>query len=384
MPKFKQDRRSNGGGASPYAKTTSSGPSKSSVGHSIFKMNTDLGQHVLKNPGVAQAIVDKAGLKQSDIVLEVGPGSGNLTVKILEKAKKCIAVELDPRMAAEVTKRVQGTQAAKRLDVVLGDVIKTELPYFDVCISNTPYQISSPLTFKLLALSPSPRVCILMFQREFAMRLFAKPGEKLYSRLSVNAQMWAKIDHIMKVGKNNFKPPPQVESSVVRLVPKNPRPSISYEEWDGLLRVCFVRKNRTLRAGFLGTVSVLDMLESNYRTWCATNDITLEDGPAEPGDILMEVENASAATEELEDEWDGFMDIDDEDDIPEFFKEERKPAPKTQSKKTKSKVANLIREKVRKVLEDTTQLADKRARMCDEGDFLKLLWAFNQEGIHFS
>jgi 18S rRNA (adenine1779-N6/adenine1780-N6)-dimethyltransferase len=258
------------------------------------------------------------------------------------------------------------------------------LPYFDVCISNTPYQISSPLTFKLLALSPSPRVCILMFQREFAMRLFAKPGEKLYSRLSVNAQMWAKIDHIMKVGKNNFKPPPQVESSVVRLVPKNPRPSISYEEWDGLLRVCFVRKNRTLRAGFLGTVSVLDMLESNYRTWCATNDITLEDGPVEPGDVLMEVENAAAATEEPDDEWDGFMDVDDEDDIPEFFKEERKPVPKTQSKKTKSKVANLIREKVRKVLEDTTQLADKRARMCDEGDFLKLLWAFNQEGIHFS
>ena len=385
MPKFKQDRRSNGGGASPYAKTASNSPSKSSVGHSIFKMNTDLGQHVLKNPGVAQAIVDKAGLKQSDIVLEVGPGSGNLTVKILEKAKKCIAVELDPRMAAEVTKRVQGTQSAKRLDVVLGDVIKTDLPYFDVCISNTPYQISSPLTFKLLALSPSPRVCILMFQREFAMRLFAKPGDKLYSRLSVNAQMWAKIDHIMKVGKNNFKPPPQVESSVVRLVPKNPRPSISYEEWDGLLRVCFVRKNRTLRAGFLGTVSVLDMLESNYRTWCATNDIPLEDGPAGKGDVLMDVENAPVdATDEPEEEWDGFMDVDDEDDIPEFFKERQKPVPKTQSRKTKSKVGNLVREKVRKVLEDTTQLADKRARMCDEGDFLKLLWAFNQEGIHFS
>lgn len=388
MPKSQQNRRSNGGGASPYAKPVSHTPSKSSVGHSIFKMNTDLGQHVLKNPGVAQAIVDKAGLKQSDIVLEVGPGSGNLTVKILEKAKKCIAVELDPRMAAEVTKRVQGTSSAKRLDVVLGDVIKTELPYFDVCISNTPYQISSPLTFKLLALSPSPRVCILMFQREFAMRLFAKPGEKLYSRLSVNAQMWAKIDHIMKVGKNNFKPPPQVESSVVRLVPKNPRPNISYEEWDGLLRVCFVRKNRTLRAGFLGTVSVLDMLENNYRTWCATNDIALEDGPAEAGDVLMEVENTPVdiAPAEAEDEWDGFMDVDDEDgdDIPAFFKELQKPIPKTASRKTKSKVANILREKVRKVLEDTTQLADKRARMCDEGDFLKLLWAFNQEGIHFS
>lgn len=75
------------------------------------------------------------------IVLEIGPGTGNLTAKILEKAKKCIAVELDPRMAAEVTKRFQSTPYQKRLEVILGDVMKTELPYFDVCISNTPYQV---------------------------------------------------------------------------------------------------------------------------------------------------------------------------------------------------------------------------------------------------
>lgn len=75
------------------------------------------------------------------VVLEIGPGTGNLTVKILEKAKKVIAIELDPRMAAEVTKRVQGKPEQKRLEVILGDVLKTDLPYFDVCISNTPYQV---------------------------------------------------------------------------------------------------------------------------------------------------------------------------------------------------------------------------------------------------
>lgn len=72
------------------------------------------------------------------MVLEIGPGTGNLTVKILEKAKKVIAVELDPRMAAEVTKRVQGTPQQKRLEVILGDVIKTELPYFDVVGVHSP------------------------------------------------------------------------------------------------------------------------------------------------------------------------------------------------------------------------------------------------------
>ena len=85
--------------------------------------------------------VIKVLINKAQVVLEVGPGTGNLTVRILEKAKRVIAVELDPRMAAEVTKRVQGKPEQKRLDVMLGDVVKTELPYFDVCISNTPYQV---------------------------------------------------------------------------------------------------------------------------------------------------------------------------------------------------------------------------------------------------
>ncbi|KAJ5533303.1 Dimethyladenosine transferase [Penicillium frequentans] len=379
MPKAIKPKKRNNAQSDAAAKT--------SAAHSIFKMNTDIGQHVLKNPGIAEQIVLKAELKQSDVVLEIGPGTGNLTTKILDHAKKVIAVELDPRMAAEVTKRFQGTPAQKRLDVILGDVMKTELPYFDVCISNTPYQISSPLTFKLLATLPAPRVCILMFQREFALRLFAKPGDKLYSRLSVNAQMWAKIDHIMKVGKNNFKPPPLVESSVIRMVPKVPRPQVNYEEWDGMLRIAFVRKNKTLRASFLGTTSIVNMLEANYRTWCAQNDIPVEDGPAEDadGDTMDMGEEEGADVEEAEE----VMEMDDDDDVPDFFKEETnarlQQALKNKTpRKKRGKVSELVREKVRQVLEDDTGLADKRARMCDENEFLKMLWAFNQKGIHFN
>ena len=96
-------------------------------------------------------------------------------------------------MAAELSKRVQGTPAQKKLDVLLGDAIKLDFPQFDVCISNTPYQISSPLVFKLLSMPNPPRTSILMFQREFAMRLTARPGDPLYCRLSVNAQFFAKI-----------------------------------------------------------------------------------------------------------------------------------------------------------------------------------------------
>ena len=204
----------------------------------------------------------------------------------------------------------------------------------------------------------------------------------------------------MKIGRNNFRPPPAVESSVVRLVPKRPRPQISWEEWDGLLRVCFVRKNRTLRAGFLGTSTVMELLEANYRTWCAQNNIAVEEGPTEV-EVDTEVEmdfvigdSAGEDAEEIgheeqEEEWDGIMDVDGPD-IPSFFRDELDEkarllnAKSASKRKRKGKVAELVREKVRKVLENETELADKRARMCDEGDFLKLLWSFNKEGIHFS
>lgn len=169
MPKAKKSNPGgygNGASKAPYAKPSSTAKEAASKAvNNVFKMNTDLGQHILKNPGVAQAIVDKAGLKQSDIVLEVGPGTGNLTVKILEKARKVIAVEMDPRMAAELTKRVQGKPEQKKLEVLLGDVCKTELPYFDVCISNTPYQVHPPhpVTFVVVVVLTDPGVYIDFF-----------------------------------------------------------------------------------------------------------------------------------------------------------------------------------------------------------------------------
>ena len=198
--------------------------------------------------------------------------------------------------------------------------------------------------------------------------------------------MFAHVSHIMKVGKNNFKPPPAVESSVVRLVPKRPRPQISFEEWDGLLRIVFVRKNRTLRASFLGTTTVMDLLEGNYKTWCAQNDVAIDDGPADPQTAVdMEIDGSEDVDEVKapvdEDEWEGFMDLDDEQNPPREYKVTAKSGNK---RRRKGKVAELVRGKVIKVLEEKTSLADRRARQCDEGDFLRLLVAMNEEGIHFS
>lgn len=234
-------------------------------------------------------------------------------------------------MAAELTKRVHGTPQQKKLDILLGDFMKTELPYFDVCISNTPYQISSPLVFKLLNQPRPPRVSILMFQREFALRLLARPGDSLYCRLSANVQMWANVTHIMKVGKNNFRPPPQVESSVVRIEVKQPRPNIDFNEWDGLLRIVFVRKNKTIAAGFKSN-NVLEILEKNYKTFLATSNAAANDS----------------------------MMIDD-----------------------KGSMTDVVKAKIEQVLTETA-FSDKRASKLDQTDFLKLLYAFHQVGIHFA
>ncbi|EFA78940.1 dimethyladenosine transferase [Heterostelium album PN500] len=250
------------------------------VRHHEFQMNKTFGQHLLKNPLIIDAIVDKSQLKSTDTVLEIGPGTGNLTMKLLESCKKVIAVEVDPRMAAELQKRVATTPYASHLEIILGDFLKVDLPYFDVCVANVPYQISSPLTFKLLAHRPVFRTAVLMFQKEFALRLAASPGDSLYCRLSVNTQLLSKVTHLMKVGKNNFLPPPKVESAVVKIQPFNPPPPINFIEWDGLIKLCFSRKNKTLPAIFKVN-SVIEMLNQNYKTYCALEGKMDTDGTEE-------------------------------------------------------------------------------------------------------
>lgn len=235
-----------------------------SGGGVTFGMNKARGQHLLKNPMILKEIVSKSGIKPSDIVLEIGPGTGNLTMLMLEAAKQVIAVEVDPRMVAQLLKRVGISEFQPKLKLLQGDVLKTNFPYFDLCIANIPYQISSPIVFKLLAHRPVFRCAVLLVQREFAMRLVAKPGSEFYCRLSANVQLLAKCDHLMKVSKNNFTPPPKVESSVVRIEPRNPLPNINFVEWDGLLRIVFGRKNKTLGAIFKQK-KILEHLLENYK-----------------------------------------------------------------------------------------------------------------------
>ncbi|GFP87918.1 probable dimethyladenosine transferase [Phtheirospermum japonicum] len=321
------------------------------------------GQHILKNPLLIDSIIQKSGIKSTDVILEIGPGTGNLTKKLLEAGKSVIAVELDPRMVLELQRRFQGTPFSNRLKVIQGDVLKCDLPYFDICVANIPYQISSPLTFKLLSHRPLFRCAVIMFQREFAMRLVAQPGDTLYCRLSVNTQLLARVNHLLKVGRNNFRPPPKVDSSVVRIEPRKPLPPVNFKEWDGLVRICFNRKNKTLGSLFRQK-TVLSMLEKNYKTLQA---LQLEPERSSDDDAEMAL-CVSALGNTL---GDMSMDVDEDKDEDEMEMDDGD----AKSSEFKNKVLGVLK---------LGGFEDKRSSKLAQADFMHLLSLFNKAGIHFS
>ncbi|EEA05720.1 dimethyladenosine transferase protein, putative [Cryptosporidium muris RN66] len=228
------------------------------------------GQHLLKNPGILDKIVEASDIKPTDIVLEIGPGTGNLTMRLLPLARKVIAFDIDPRMVAEVKKRSMNA-GYNNLEVKEGDALRSDLGKFDICTANLPYQISSPFVFRILSHKPTFRCAVLMFQEEFALRLLAEPGDKHYCRLTLNTKLLCKVIRVCKVLPGSFNPPPKVNSMVVKFIPKTCPIPVNFREWDGLMRICFLRKKKTIRANFKGS-STLTMLENNYKTWCSLNN----------------------------------------------------------------------------------------------------------------
>lgn len=231
-----------------------------------------MGQHILHNKSVLSRIVDKAAIYPTDTVLEIGPGTGNLTMLLLERAKKVIAIEIDDRFITELKKRVENSVHAKKLTIIKGDALKIQFPFFNIMVANIPYKISSPLVSKLIDLGPTFRCAVIMFQKEFAERLHAQVGDKNYSRLSINTQLYTRVNNLITVKRTMFKPPPKVDSAVVRIEPKRPRPEINKNEWDNLLRACFQRKNKTLR-GNLKSKPILQELERNHKKHCAIDKV---------------------------------------------------------------------------------------------------------------
>ncbi|CAM9335343.1 unnamed protein product [Sphacelaria rigidula] len=313
-----------------------------------------MGQNFLKNPMIVQGIVDRAAVQRTDVVLEIGPGTGNLTVRLLEQAKRVIAVELDTRMVREVMKRVEGTEWEKSLQIIQGDVLKVPLPFFDVLVANVPYNISSPLLFKLLAHRPMFRCAVIMFQEEFAQRLTARPGTDMWCRLSVNTQLLAKVDQLFKVHRNNFRPPPKVDSRVVRIELRNPPPPVNFTEWDGMIRIIFNRKNKTLRST-LTTKATLKLLASNLNTYRAMQQTGSGSAVAAAGAGGGKGASARAAGAGGAEGGGG------------------------EGRVTEGEMKTMI-----EAVLASESLDGRRAASMDVDDLLALLSAFNEKGVHFA
>lgn len=213
------------------------------------------GQVLLKNLKVAHFEVSALGLNDGSSVLEIGPGPGTLTEILLDAGYRVTAVESDHRFFDDLSARYREKIEDGQLILVKADFLDMDGGTYDGIIGNVPYHISSSIIFKLSSFKF--RKAILMFQREFCQRLVAKVGTKEYSRLSVNAQLRFEMKIIAKVSRNSFSPVPEVDSSVVEIVPRSVHDEKSLLRADDIFRKLFSSKRKKLS-------TVLKGLDSEY------------------------------------------------------------------------------------------------------------------------
>ncbi|KAI3669553.1 hypothetical protein L6452_40792 [Arctium lappa] len=296
------------------------------------------GQHLLTNPRILDSIVRSSGVGPGDTVLEIGPGTGNLTLKLLQVANKVVAVEVDKRMVEVLNKRVSEHGLDEKLTIICKDALKTDFPDFDLVVANIPYGISSPLIAKLVFGGFQFRSATLLLQKEFANRLLANPGDSEFNRLAVNVKLVAEIDHIMNVSKRDFVPIPKVDSSVVKIRLKSEVPNVDLNEWWAFTKTCFGKKNKTLGATFRQKKKVAELLNLSKLT---------------SFDEDIGKHNSCDLSDDEEDEWEDLG---------------------TGVKSFKEKLVEILK---------SAGLEDKRPSKLSNKELLYLLSLFNEAGICF-
>ena len=211
-----------------------------------------LGQHFLLDLNITRKIARLAEVTADDLVIEVGPGPGGLTRALLETGADVVAVEKDPRFlplledlasAADgrLTLRLADALAVSEAEIAGGRPAKV--------VSNLPYNVGTPLLLKWLTGSFTPASMTLMFQKEVARRIVARPGESAFGRLAVISQACAEAQLVMDVPARAFTPPPKVESAVVRLRPLATRPPQPLlESLQAVTAAAFGQRRKMLRS----------------------------------------------------------------------------------------------------------------------------------------
>lgn len=216
------------------------------------------GQNFVIDGNTVERIVRVSGIGADDVVVEVGPGLGSLTLALLPVARHVTAVEVDPTLAAALPETVQtvAPAVADRLTVVQADALRvTELPGEapTALVANLPYNVSVPVVLSFLERFPSIERILVMVQLEVAERLAAKPGSKVYGVPSVKAAWYADVALAGNVSRSVFWPVPNVDSGLVSLVRRTPPDTTATrEDVFACIDAAFAQRRKTLRAALAG------------------------------------------------------------------------------------------------------------------------------------
>ncbi|MCP6719172.1 MAG: 16S rRNA (adenine(1518)-N(6)/adenine(1519)-N(6))-dimethyltransferase RsmA, partial [Patescibacteria group bacterium] len=198
-----------------------------------------LGQNFLIDEMALEGIIKASNLSKSDIVLEIGPGLGNLTLELAKNVKKVVAIEKDKEMI-KILKEVLGDSNIKNVEIIQKDVLKFDPQYKILSakyklVANLPYYITSPVIRKFLELKKPPRLMVLTLQKEVAQRICSKPPKM--SILSVSVQFYAQPEIISFISKESFWPQPKVDSAIIKIVPHKIKVPWSPEIRDQFFRI---------------------------------------------------------------------------------------------------------------------------------------------------
>jgi 16S rRNA (adenine1518-N6/adenine1519-N6)-dimethyltransferase len=175
------------------------------------------GQNFLRNRGAVEKIVAAVQPAADDVIVEIGPGEGVLTAKLLELPNRVVAIEIDPELHARLRAKF-----GERLELVHGDAVEAALPETPYrAVGNLPYNVGTPILRRTIA-DPNCRRAVFMLQKEVADRVTAKPGSDPYGYLTLYVEAFASARQLMTLDPKSFHPPPKVRSAVVVLDPRDP------------------------------------------------------------------------------------------------------------------------------------------------------------------
>lgn len=228
-----------------------------------------LGQNFVIDPNTVRRLVRTARVGPEDVVVEVGPGLGSLTLGLLPEVARVVAVEIDPILAAELplTVATHAPSYVERLEVVEQDALRlvdVPGPPPTAFVANLPYNVAVPVLLRLLEHLPTLRTGLVMVQAEVADRLVAPPGSKTYGVPSVKAAWYADVRRAGAVGRTVFWPAPRVDSGLVAFT-RRPSPDGDRAAVFALVDAAFAQRRKTLRAALAGWAGSPDQAERRLR-----------------------------------------------------------------------------------------------------------------------